>query len=213
MGCSVTLATEAVSNQPVDDREEFLSGFPPLFGILLRMDEAHTHAAQVFLSHHDFVKGVALKYAPWPGLMDDIAQQVFLEFMSKETKWDLSTDARPLLATMTRHVAMRLWRERTRQQPEVVQKLAEHIRMLAEERDAPPRYEEEICALRSCLQKLPDKSRQLLGLYYDDEIATTEIARQTDMKADTVCRALSRVREKLRECIRQSMNRKGQAHA
>jgi RNA polymerase sigma factor (sigma-70 family) len=177
------------------------------------MDFAQTQAAQIFLSHHDFVKGVALKYAPWPGLMDDIAQQVFLEFMAKESKWDLSTDARPLLATMTRHVAMRLWRERTRQQPEVVQKLADHIRSLAEERENPPRYEEELGALRSCLQKLPDKSRQLLGLYYDDEIATAEIARQTAMKADTVCRALSRVREKLRDCIRQSLNRKGQAHA
>lgn len=177
------------------------------------MDVAHTHAAQIFLSHHDFVKGVALKYAPWPGLMDDIAQQVFLEFMAKESKWDLSTDARPLLATMTRHVAMRLWRERTRQQPEVVQKLADHIRSLAEEREMPPRYEEEVGALRSCLQKLPERSRELLGLYYYNEIATAEIAAKTNMKPDTVCRALSRVREKLRECIRQSMNRKGQALA
>lgn len=72
------------------------------------MNPAQTIAAQVFLSHHDFVRGVALKYAPWPGLMDDIAQQVFLEFMAKESKWDLSTDARPLLATMTRHIALRL---------------------------------------------------------------------------------------------------------
>lgn len=47
------------------------------------MNIAETHAAQVFLAHHDFVKGVALKYAPWPGLMEDITQQVFLEFMAK----------------------------------------------------------------------------------------------------------------------------------
>jgi RNA polymerase sigma factor (sigma-70 family) len=177
------------------------------------MQVAHTYAAQVFLSHHDFVKGVALKYAPWPGLMDDIAQQVFLEFMAKESKWDLSIDVRPLLATMTRHVAMRLWRERTRQQPEVVQKLADHIRSLAEERDTPPRYEEEVGVLRTCLQKLPEKSRDLIGLYYYSEIGTSEIADQLDMETGTVCRALSRVREKLRECILQSMHQKGQAHA
>ncbi|MGL4400961.1 MAG: RNA polymerase sigma factor [Luteolibacter sp.] len=177
------------------------------------MDRVDTNAAQVFLSHHDFVKGVALKYAPWPGLMEDIAQQVFLEFMAKESKWDFSTDARPLLATMTRHIALRLWRERTRQQPETVQKLADHIRLLAEERESPPRYEEEMGILRSCLQKLPAKSRELVGLYYYDKIGTAEVAKQVDMKATTVCRALSRVREKLRECIQQSMNRKGQAHA
>jgi len=28
------------------------------------MNFAETNAAQVFLAHHDFVKGVALKYAP-----------------------------------------------------------------------------------------------------------------------------------------------------
>lgn len=177
------------------------------------MNSTDTHAARVFLSHHDFVRGVALKYAPWPGLMDDIAQQVFLEFIAKESKWDLTNDARPLLATMTRHVALRLWRERTRQQPEVVRKLADHIRMLSEEREAPPRYEEEIGVLRGCLQKLPEKSLELVGLYYYNEISTTEIAKQVNMKPDTVCRALSRVREKLRECILQSMNGKGHAHA
>ena len=178
------------------------------------MNTHETQAAQVFLAHHDFVRGVALKYAPWPGLMEDIAQQVFLEFMAKESQWDLSPDARPLLATMTRHIAMRQWRERTKQQPEVVQKLADHIRLLAEEREAPPRYEEEISVLRNCLQKLPEKSRELVELYYYNDIGTPQIADQINMKADTVCRALSRVREKLRECIeRTTASQGGHAHA
>lgn len=177
------------------------------------MNIAETHAAQVFLVHHDFVKGVALKYAPWPGLMEDVTQQVFLEFMAKESQWDLSMDARPLLATMTRHIAMRLWRERTRQQPDVVQKLADHIRQLAEEREMPPRYEDEVRVLRTCLQKLPQKSRELVELYYYNDVSTPQIAEQIQMKADTVCRALSRVREKLRECIEQNLNQEGRAHA
>lgn len=177
------------------------------------MNIAETHAAQVFLVHHDFVKGVALRYAPWPGLMEDVTQQVFLEFMAKESQWDLSMDARPLLATMTRHIAMRLWRERTRQQPDVVQKLADHIRQLAEEREMPPRYEDEVRVLRTCLQKLPQKSRELVELYYYNDVSTPQIAEQIQMKADTVCRALSRVREKLRECIEQNLNQEGRAHA
>lgn len=175
------------------------------------MNTSDTRAAQLFLAHYDFVKGVALKYAPWPGLMEDIAQQVFLEFMGKESRWDLEKDLRPLLATMTRHVALRLWRDRTRERTEVVQKLADHIRMLAEERELPPRYEEEIGVLRRCLEKLPEKSRELVQLYYYGDIGTPEIADQLDMKADTVCRALSRVREKLRECIVRGLNEGGTA--
>jgi len=177
------------------------------------MNTHETQAAQLFLAHHDFVKGVALKYAPWPGLMEDITQQVFLEFLRKESQWDLDKDVRPLLATMTRHIAMRLWRDRTREQPDVVQKLADHIRLLAEERDLPPRYEEEIGVLRECLNKLPEKSRELVHLYYYNDISTPEIADQLAMKADTVCRALSRVREKLRECIQRSIQTGGPAHA
>jgi RNA polymerase sigma-70 factor (ECF subfamily) len=176
------------------------------------MNRIETQAAQLFLSHHDFVKGVALKYAPWPGLMEDISQQVFLEFMAKEERWNLEQDVRPLLATMTRHVAMRLWRERTRQQPETVRKLADHIRALAEERDEPPRYEDEIGALRSCLQKLPERSRELVKLYYDDDVSTRTIGDQLGMNGDTVCRALSRVRDKLRDCIQQTMKQGGAAH-
>lgn len=177
------------------------------------MNTHETRAAQLFLIHHDFVKGVALKYAPWPGLMEDISQQVFLEFMSKEDRWDLEKDLRPLLATMTRHVAMRLWRERTRERSEVVQKLADHIRLLAEESELPPQYEEEIGILRGCLQKLPDKSRELIQLYYYRDVSTPQIAEQLDMKADTVCRALSRVRDKLRECIRHQIHQGGTANA
>ena len=170
-------------------------------------------AAQVFLKHHDFVKGIALRFAPWPGLVDDISQQVFLEFLRDDSKWDLEKDVRPLLATMTRNIALRLWRERTRQQSEVVQKLANHIRQLAEQRDAPPRYQEESAALRLCLQKLPDKSRELVQLYYYDGATTTHIAEVIDMKVDTVRRAMSRLRDKLRECIQRTMNDGEVSHA
>ena len=109
------------------------------------------------------------------------------------------------MATMTRLVAMRLWRERTREKPEVVQKLAEHIRQLSEEQQIEPRFEQEIGLLNECLNKLPDKSRNLVQLYYYHEIGTPEIAEQLNMKADTVFRALSRVREKLRECIQRRL--------
>jgi RNA polymerase sigma factor (sigma-70 family) len=172
--------------------------------MICQMNAEDAQAAQVFLAHHDFVKGMALRYAPWPGLVDDISQQVFLEFMKKESRWDLGRDVRPLLATMTRHVAMRLWRERTRQEPERVQKLAEHIRQLAEQQERPARYEEEMPLLRECMEKLPEKSRELLDLYYYHDIGTPEMAQRLSMKTDTVCRALSRVREKLRECIQRS---------
>lgn len=158
-------------------------------------------AAQLFLTHHSFVRGMALRHAPWPGLAEDIIQQTFVEFLAKSAQWNLDEDIRPLLAAMTRTVALRNWREKARTLPEVTRKLAEHIRQLAEEQTTPPRYDEELNALRSCLEKLPEKSRTLVNLYYYGDVSTPEIASQLEMKSDTVCRALGRLREKLRDCI------------
>lgn len=71
------------------------------------MEIEETHAAQVFLAHHGFVKGLAPKHAPWPGLADDVRQQVFLAFIAEARRWDFDADPEPLLATMTRHGPLR----------------------------------------------------------------------------------------------------------
>ena len=165
------------------------------------MESHETRAAKAFLAHHAFVKGLALRHAPWPGLAEDILQQVFVEFLAKASRWDLDRDVRPLLAGMTRLVALRHWREKTRALPEAMRRLADHVRQLAEGRVDPPRYEEELTALRDCLERLPDKSRSLLDLYYHAEVPTREIASRMGMKVDTLCRAICRLREQLRVCI------------
>lgn len=170
------------------------------------MEAQTARAAQLFLAHHGFVKSLALKHAPLPGLAEDILQQVLVEFLSKAEQWDLASEVRPLLATMTRNVALRHWRERTRELPGMMRKLAEHVRQLAEERDAVPRFDEEVAALRGCLEKLPEKSRALIDLYYYRDVPTREIAAQMATKTETVCRAICRLREKLRSCIGRVLN-------
>lgn len=170
------------------------------------MNADEQRAGQLFLAHHAFVRGLALRYAPWPGLADDIIQQVFLEFAKKEQRWNLEKDVKPLLATMTRFVALRYWRECTHQQPEVVRQLADHIRQLAAERREETHYEDELDALRLCLEKLPNKTRTFVDLYYYAGNSTAEIANRLSMKSETVCRALCRVREELRHCLKQALH-------
>jgi len=71
--------------------------------ILKRLIEANT----------GFVHALALRLAPAPGLAEDIAQQVFLEFIAKAPQWDLTQDIKPLLAAMTPNVARHAWREKS----------------------------------------------------------------------------------------------------
>jgi RNA polymerase sigma-70 factor (ECF subfamily) len=170
--------------------------------------EPHSPIKELIAAHDAFVRGLALRLAPAPGLAEDIAQQVFLEFLTKETRWDLSQDLKPLLAVMTRHVARRCWRERMRTLPEVQRELAEHICQLAESREVPWFGEEEKTVLRRCLDRLPTKSRRLIELHYYLDTSSVEIAQQMNMQPDAVRRALLRLREQLRKCVRQFLPEK-----
>ena len=164
----------------------------------------HGAAADLFLCHLGLVKAVALKTAPWPDLVDDIVQQVFLEFMRKETHWDLVADLRPLLASRTRKVALRHWRQLTQKQPETMRRLTEHIRMLSESRLDVETVEsrvDKVRQLRQCMERLPERARHLIEAYYFYDNSPEVIGVQNEMKPDTVRRNLSRIRMNLRDCV------------
>ncbi len=161
-------------------------------------------AADLFLCHLGLVKAVALKTAPWPDLVDDIVQQVFLEFIRKEARWDLDADLRPLLAAMTRKVALRQWRQMTHQQSEMRLRLSEHIRSLADtfmDAEGAEQRAEKVGQLRQCMENLPERSRQMIEAYYFSGHSPEVIGAQNDMKPDTVRRNLSRIRVALRDCL------------
>jgi RNA polymerase sigma-70 factor (ECF subfamily) len=60
-------------------------------------------------------------------------------------------------------------------------------------------------ALRHCLEKVPAKSRELLVLRYEKNLKVAQIAEQTATTLDAVYQALSRLRSRLEDCIRQRL--------
>ncbi len=61
------------------------------------MESDVARAAQAFIAHSGFVRGLALRHAPLPGVTDDVVQQVLVEFLARASEWDLSEDIRPLV--------------------------------------------------------------------------------------------------------------------
>jgi len=171
------------------------------------MTERDAEIEAALRAHDAFVKALALKLAPVPGLAGDIAQQVFLEFIEKRDQWDLAGDLKPLLAVMTRNVAQRCWRERCKAMAPEVVALVEEIRNVTEREEIPWYSEEEKDALRLCLEKLPEKSRDVLKLHYDLGVSSVDMAQQMNVKADAVRRALFRLRYQLRRCVQTSLAR------
>jgi RNA polymerase sigma-70 factor (ECF subfamily) len=74
--------------------------------------------------------------------------------------------------------------------------------------DAYTRTEEEADrtqALRDCVRLLPEKSRQLLALRYEENLSGEEIARRVAGSLEAVYQSLSRIRARLEECIRRRL--------
>jgi RNA polymerase sigma-70 factor (ECF subfamily) len=55
--------------------------------------------------------------------------------------------------------------------------------------------------LKDCLEKLPPSSRKLCDLRYVDDLKPAAIAEINGMTANSVAKALQRIREQLRDCL------------
>jgi RNA polymerase sigma-70 factor (ECF subfamily) len=66
-------------------------------------------------------------------------------------------------------------------------------------------------ALRGCLEKLPSRQRDLLGLRYWRGLSIGEIANRLHQQANATYTALSRIRKALERCINQSLRQEGHA--
>lgn len=165
------------------------------------MNEKQKQAAELVLHQRNFIAGVALKYAPSADLVDDIAHEVLLEFITKAKHWNLEADIRPILVTLVQRHAARLWMLRQKTLPETLQKIGEHVRRRSENHFNAERYENEKRVLEECFSVLPPDKQLLLRLYYFEGKSTRELALMLDVQPETINRSISRIRMKLKEII------------
>jgi RNA polymerase sigma-70 factor (ECF subfamily) len=60
-------------------------------------------------------------------------------------------------------------------------------------------------ALQRCVEQLPERSRRLLALRYEQSLKLAQIAERLSTSLDAVHKALSRLRQRLQECIEQRL--------
>lgn len=170
-------------------------------------NESHETAKVLFLAYRNLVARVAVRHAPSPSMTEDIAQQVFVEFLAKADSWDFSTDVRALLVAMTRNIARRCWRDEMKKQPEKLQALSQHIKSLVDEREDRDELRDDLRQMRLCIESMPEKSRELIELHHLKGIPIKELAADLKLNPDSVYRAIYRLRHKLRRCIERALGR------
>lgn len=157
----------------------------------------------LYRSRYDLILGTAKRYAPDADCVQDIVQQVFIEFAVKgrEKNWDLEQNVDPLLHQITKNVALWHWRRIQRNSPEKLRELGEYILSLNEVREESQPIRQKLEALKHCLDRLPEKSRKIVDLRYFADISAAEIGEMLNVQDRAVRQALQRIRKKLHDCI------------
>lgn len=167
----------------MDEREEFIT-------LLLR--------------HENELRGLIGAFVFDAHEREDVFQEAALTLWRRHADFDSAAGTFGGWARgITGHLILQSRSKRSRQptvlSPETLQPLLDAFSRT--EHDA----QERTAALRECMARLPEKSREVLALRYEKQLKGAEIAGRLGTSLDAAHQMLSRIRGALEECIRKRM--------
>ena len=155
---------------------------------------------QVLEATHHVVRAYLASLGVPLHCVDDLAQEVYLVwFRAPERRPEEVLPVR-WLKGIAHRLALIFFRVNQRRE---LRELAVAAKLLATEPLALPMAADDSAerALESCLGEMPEKSRAMLRLRYEEKLDSGSIGRQLGMTAEAVRIFLMRVRGALRDCI------------
>ena len=150
---------------------------------------------QVVLTYSDMVYKIAYRYTKNPADADDVYSETFLTYFKKERTFESEEHRKAWLIRVTVNCAKDLLSGRGYYE-ELNEELAG-----AEEQPLP---REDIMSLRDAINALPQHQREVITLFYLQDLTVRQIAEILDKNENTVKVTLSRARDKLREYLEDS---------
>lgn len=181
------------------------------FKVTLQKIRSGNEAAigELVSAHHMNLRGYIAAVAASVDSVDDLAQETFLRALQRLDHVECLEDFPRFLRGIARNVI----REHSRKNAsnEAYVSFVDEL-FVAEEKevdvDSPFRDPGVLVALRSCVERLSPKARQMLTLRYQDELRSGEIAQNLGMNAGAVRTSLLRVREALLKCLRSAVGQR-----
>ncbi|QJX00955.1 RNA polymerase sigma factor [Frigoriglobus tundricola] len=138
---------------------------------------------------------------------ENLVQQVFVDAYFHLDQYALDTDFGAWIRTVARNRLRKELRSAGREDRRLAgyrERLAERLRAeAAGPQDAADEY---VAALRGCRESLPPRDAALIRMRYEKGLSFDTIAQAQGQSADAVQRMLSRIRFRLRDCIRSKLN-------
>ncbi|MFC1479101.1 sigma-70 family RNA polymerase sigma factor [Planctomycetota bacterium] len=141
-----------------------------------------------------------------PAAAEEVFQETAVVLMEKEKKerfqpdnfqaWAKEVVRRQALKYINKH--KRDSERLTSVEPRLIDEIS---RVFTEDKTTVSKHEQEMHALRKCLDKVPGRSRKLLALKYEKNTSLNKISEIMNSTAAAVQKMISRVRHSLKECI------------
>ena len=167
---------------------------------------AASHQLQVqrlFVKHQSVVKAYILSLLPSLTDAEDVLQETFLTVSAKAASFEPGTNFIGWACTIARFKVLEA--RRRLNDPRAL--TDEAIEALAEDVPEPMFFDEQISAIRSCLDRLAPRAKQIVWLRYHGGLSCDEVGRQVGWGAAAVRVALAKARTALRTCVQFQLKR------
>lgn len=169
-----------------------------------RVRAGDTASAAELINRHELrIRLYASKVAPRPDLAEDVAQKAFLVALKNIDTYDPTRDFALWMQGIVRNVARQEW-ERLAVRSRIERDgLAHYLESLASQREEESEIDDRwIRALRGCVEKLPDRSREIVKLHYGVGMSCRHVADKIGTTVNAVKMAMVRIRGALRGCVK-----------
>ncbi|MCA9268771.1 MAG: sigma-70 family RNA polymerase sigma factor, partial [Planctomycetales bacterium] len=158
------------------------------FEIVLRNTQARIRA---------YIAGMGIA----PHEVDDVAQDVYLEFYRNQDKVPADISPQRWLKGIARNVCLNHIRRAARRGRLQREALAQLLAAIETDTHRQATEGSLHAALEECCRRLPEDNQQLLRLRYTHALSAAAIADRLEKSAEAVRTALFRVRASLKQCV------------
>jgi RNA polymerase sigma-70 factor (ECF subfamily) len=174
-------------------------------GASVEMSETLKQVTTEFLASRPHLMAFIYGLVREPQVAEDIYQDVWLKLANEMEKGVAIRDQGKWCRKVAKNLIVQHWREQRDAKvvaDSTLLAFVDFVDLAFEEADATAgRWSDRQSALSECVQALPDKSRRLLLLKYDEGLAVRAIATQMQQSTAAVVKALARLRQALAVCV------------
>jgi RNA polymerase sigma-70 factor (ECF subfamily) len=163
-----------------------------------------------FLANRHSLYAFIYGFVRHPHDAEDIFQEVWLRFADAVAKEIPMDDPSAWCRGVARNLIRHYWRDRQADKVVVDDELVTLVEMAFAEQ--PPTQDAGMArqqALGECVQELPERSRKLLRLKYEQGLTAEGVAEKMAQSAAGILMALSRLRRALRDCTAKKLRLQG----